>query len=204
LGCLYFFGSGFLNKNWLIWLTGLPGAGKSTLAEALVERLRTKNLQVFWMDGDHFRQVVSRDLGFSSADRSENLHRVSSLAQLLVEGRTNVVAAFVSPYRADRIRIRELFPSGTFAEVFVRCPLEICEERDPKGLYARARCGEIPNFTGISSPYEAPLYPDLVLDTEHDDVESCVKQLEALALGLEATAAEPSYPQLHRTTMAAR
>jgi adenylylsulfate kinase len=174
------------------------------LAEALVERLRTKNLQVCRMDGDHFRQVISRDLGFSSEDRSENLRRAGSVARLLVGGGTNVVAAFVSPYRADRTGIRELFPSGNFAEVFVRCPLEVCEERDPKGLFARARRGEIPNFTGISDPYEAPLYPDLELDTDHDCIETCVKQLEALALRLEANAGEPSLPQFHKPTMAAR
>lgn len=193
-----------MSKSWLIWLTGLPGAGKSTLAEALVERLRAQNLQAFQMDGDHFRQVIGRDLGFTAEDRSENLRRAGSLARLLVNGGTNVVAAFVSPYREDRTRIRELFQSGTFAEVFVRCPLQVCEERDPKGLYARARCGKILNFTGISDPYETPLNPDLVLDTDHDDVGACVEKLEALALRLQATAEEPSFPQILNTTMMAR
>jgi adenylyl-sulfate kinase len=169
-----------LNRSWLIWLTGLPGAGKSTLAEALVERLRARGLQVLQMDGDRFRQAFGGVLGFTPEDRSENLRRAGSLAELLVGGGTNVVAAFVSPYEADRNRIRELFPSGTFAEVFVRCPLEVCEERDRKGQYAKARGGEIPNFTGISGPYEDPLCPDLVLNTDLDNVEACVGQLEAL------------------------
>jgi adenylyl-sulfate kinase len=193
-----------LSRSWLIWLTGLPGAGKSTLAEALVERLRAQSLQAFQMDGDHFRQVVGKDLGFTPEDRSENLRRAGSLARLLVDGETNVVAAFVSPYQEDRTRIRELFQFGTFAEVFVRCPLQLCEARDPKGLYARARCGKISNFTGISDPYETPVDPDLVLDTDHDDVEACVEKLEALALRLQATAGETSFPQIHNTTMMAK
>jgi len=186
-----------LNRSWLIWLTGLSGAGKSTLAGALVEQLRAQNLQMFQLDGDDFRQVFCRDLVFSPEDRSENLRRAGSLARMLVNGGTNVVAAFVSPYRADRRLIRELFPSGTFAEVFVRCPLQVCEERDPKRLYARARCGEIPNFTGISDPYEAPLSPDLILNTDLENV-------SALALRLQATAGEPSFTRLHRTTMDTR
>ena len=156
------------------------------------------------MDGDNFRRLITRDLSFSPEGRSENLRRAGCMAQLLAGGGTNVVAAFVSPYRADRTRIRELFPLGAFAEAFVRCPVEICEERDPKGQYALARTGKIPNFTGVSDPYEAPMYPDLVLDTNHEDVETCVGQLEALAFQLEATAGKAVQPQFHGTIMSAR
>ncbi len=174
-----------MKRSWLIWLTGLSDAGKSTLAEALVERLRARSLQAFHLDGDHFRRILGADLGFTATDRAENLRRAGSVARLLVEGGTAVVAAFVSPYQADRNRIRDLFPPGTFAEVFVRCPLEVCEKRDTKGLYARVRRGEISDFTGISAPYEEPKFAELVLDTELENVEGCVDRLEALALQLE-------------------
>lgn len=173
-----------MNRTWLIWLTGLPGSGKSTLAGILAERLRARNMQVFQLDGDEFRRVFGADLGFTAEDRSENLRRASCLAHYMVSRGTNVVASFVSPYRADRERIRELFPSGNFMEVFLRCPLDVCEERDPKGLYARARRGEITSFTGISDPYEDPRHADLVLDTDLNDIETCVEQLEAITLRL--------------------
>jgi len=136
------------------------------------------------LDGDEFRRAFGADLGFTAADRSENLRRAARLAHFMVSSGTNVVASFVSPYRADRERIRELFPAGNFMEVFLRCPLEVCEERDPKGMYARARRGEIMRFTGISDPYEDPLHADLVLDTDLNDVEACAEQLEALTLRL--------------------
>ena len=183
-----------LKGVWLIWLTGLSGAGKSTLAEALVERLRASHQQVLQLDGDIFRKEISCDLGFSAEDRAENLRRASSVARLLLDGGTNVAAAFVSPYRADRDRIRAMFASGSFAEVYVRCPLEICEERDPKGLYARVRVKGIANFTGISDPYEEPLNAELVLDTDRDTVEVCVAQLEALVHQLQARPDDRSTP----------
>jgi adenylyl-sulfate kinase len=174
-----------VKRSWLIWLTGLSGAGKSSLAEALVERLRARNVQVFHLDGDRFRRILGNDLGFTAADRAENLRRASSVASLLVEGGTAVVAAFISPCVADRDSIRALFPSGTFVEVFVRCPLEVCEERDTKGLYARARRGEIADFTGISAPYEEPTSAEMVIDTNEEALEACVSRLEALALQLQ-------------------
>lgn len=174
-----------MKKSWLIWLTGLSGAGKSTLAAALVERLRARNFQVFHLDGDNFRRILGTDLGFTAADRAENLRRAGSVASLLIEGGTAVVAAFVSPYRTDRNHIRELFPPGSFVEVFVCCPLDVCEERDTKGLYSRARNGEILDFTGISAPYEEPQCAELILETNAESIEKCVDRLEALALELE-------------------
>jgi len=157
--------------------------------------LREKNLQVVQMDGDRFRKVLGQDLGFTQHDRAENLRRAGAMAQLLVEAGTNVVAAFVSPYQADRQRIRELFPKGSFAEVFVRCPLGVCESRDPKGLYVRARDGRIPNFTGISDPYEEPGSPELVLDTNLSSVDECLAELERLVCRLQNYALESNEPE---------
>lgn len=166
---------------WLLWLTGLSGAGKSTLAEALEARLLARGIRAIHLDGDHLREGLCADLGFSPEARRENLRRAGALAQWLVEAGCGVIASFVSPYRADRDRIRGLFEPGTFAEVHVKCPLEVCEHRDPKGLYARARSGALPDFTGISAPYEEPLAPELVLDTSAVDRDACLAALETLA-----------------------
>lgn len=167
-------------SGWLLWLTGLSGAGKSTLAEALVARLRASGLQAVNLDGDRLRKGLCSDLGYTEQDRRENLRRAGEVAALLAEAGCGVVASFISPYREDRARIRARFARGRFAEVYVRCSLERCEARDPKGLYARARAGELPRFTGLSDPYEEPLAPELVLETDRETPEACLERLEAL------------------------
>jgi len=155
------------------WLTGLPGAGKTTLARLLEVRLRAQGRTVMVLDGDLLRQGLNRDLGFSDADRAENIRRTAEVARLLVDAGTTVVVALISPLRAERDKARERFAPGTFVEVFVDAPLAECERRDPKGLYARARRGELRQFTGIDSAYEPPLSPDLHLHTADSDARAC-------------------------------
>lgn len=163
-----------------VWLTGLPGAGKTTIAHRVADRLRARGLPVEILDGDAVRQHISRDLGFSREDRLENIRRVAYLADLLVRHGVIVLVALVSPYREGRQQARERI--GDFLEVYVRCPMEVLIERDPKGLYARALRGEIQNFTGLDDPYEPPDAPDLVVDTDREPPEaSAEKVLHLLA-----------------------
>lgn len=149
----------------LVWLTGLSGAGKSTIAVALEELLHASGVHTYLLDGDNLRQGLNRDLGFTPEDRVENIRRAGEVARLMVDAGLVVIAAFISPYRVDRQMVRERFAPGDFVEVFVDTSLAVCEQRDPKGLYARARRGEVPNFTGISAPYEVPESPELRIDT---------------------------------------
>ncbi len=149
----------------LVWLTGLSGAGKSTIAIALEQRLHALGIHSCLLDGDELRLGINRDLGFTPEDRAENIRRAGEVARLMVDAGLVVIAAFISPYRADRQMVRERFAPGDFVEVFVDTSLAVCEQRDPKGLYARARRGEVPNFTGISAPYEEPLAPEVRIDT---------------------------------------
>ena len=160
----------------MIWLTGLSGAGKSTLAMALERRLFEAGFQVYALDGDNMRGGLSADLGFAPDDRAENIRRIGEVAALMADAGLIAIAAFISPYRADRARARRA-ADGRFVEVHVRADLATCEARDPKGLYARARAGEIADFTGISAPYEVPEAPELVVDTAANDVETCVALL---------------------------
>ena len=172
------------HKAAVVWLTGLSGAGKSTIAKAVEERLFDEDIQTMMLDGDNVRHGLSGDLGFTPADRTENIRRVSEVARLFFEQGNVTMCSFVSPYQEDRDRARELLPQDVrdrFLEVHVDCPLEICKERDTKGLYAKAERGEIANFTGVSAPYEEPSDPDVVVNTDEDDVEACVDQIvEAL------------------------
>lgn len=162
----------------LIWLTGLSGSGKSTIASALELRLNKEfGVHTYLLDGDNIRTGLNADLGFSDSDREENIRRIGEVAKLMVDAGLIVITAFISPFQRDRDRVRALLPAGQFWEVYVECPLEICEQRDPKRLYAKARQGQITEFTGISSPYEAPLRPELVLPTHTETLESCVNQL---------------------------
>ncbi len=163
-----------------LWFTGLSGSGKSTLALAAERALFERGALAYVLDGDNVRHGLCADLGFSPADRRENIRRIAEVARLLNDAGTVVLTSFISPYRADRAAARALLPRGQFFEIHVDCPLEVCERRDVKGLYRRARAGEIPDFTGVSAPYEAPERPELHLRTAEHDVASCVRQLIAM------------------------
>lgn len=166
-------------RSVVIWLTGLSGSGKSTLAFALEKELFAREHACYVLDGDNIRHGLNRDLGFSEQDRKENLRRIGEVAKLFIDAGTIVIAAFISPHAQDRQMVRDLFDEGDFIEVYIDCSLSACEERDPKGLYKKARAGQIPNFTGVSAPYEAPQQPELTLDTEHQSVEQCVAKVMA-------------------------
>lgn len=153
------------HQSVLLWFTGLSGAGKSTLAHAVEEYLHQNGCRTFTFDGDNVRHGLCSDLGFSSEDRVENIRRIGEMSKLFLEAGVIALTAFISPFRSDREKVRSLVPHGEFFEIYCRCPVEVCEERDVKGLYKRARAGEIKNFTGISSPYEEPENPELVIDT---------------------------------------
>ena len=159
------------HKSFVLWFTGLSGSGKSTLANAIEKHLFDLGHNVIVLDGDNIRHGLCSDLGFSEEDRHENMRRIGEVAKLFVETGTIVLAAFVSPYRSDREQVRSRLPHGDFYEVYCECDIEECEKRDPKGLYARARKGEIENFTGISAPYEEPIKPDMVINTNVLSVE---------------------------------
>ncbi len=165
------------HRGHIIWLTGLSGSGKSSLAHAIESRLHDIDCRTFILDGDNLRQGLCNDLGFSLEDRSENIRRVSEVAKLFLEAGTIVLISLISPLLKDRQYARELVPSNDFLEVFCNAPLPVCEERDVKGLYQKARQGLIPNFTGISSPYEPPNDPDITLNTANHNIEHCVNEL---------------------------
>jgi len=158
------------HSSLVLWFTGLSGSGKSTLAHEVEERLFEKGWYTYILDGDNVRHGLNRDLGFSEFDRRENIRRVGEVSKLFVDAGVVILAAFISPYREDRDRVRALFNTGDFIEIHVRCDLEICESRDPKGLYRKSRAGELPEFTGIDSPYEDPVAPELTVDTGKLDV----------------------------------
>jgi adenylylsulfate kinase len=163
-----------------IWLTGLSGSGKSTIAVELEKRLWDQGIHAFILDGDNVRHGLNKDLGFSPKDRNENIRRIGEVAKLFTEAGLVAITAFISPYRADRDQVRAIMPAGDFLEVYVECALDVCEQRDPKGLYKKARAGQIPEFTGISAPYEAPLTPELVIHSDKLTVEQSVAELFAL------------------------
>jgi len=165
------------HRSAILWFTGLSGAGKSTLANAVNQALFERGLATYVLDGDNVRHGLCKDLGFSDADREENIRRIGEVAKLFLDSGVIVLTAFVSPFRADRDKARALVEDGDFLEIFCSADLSVCEERDTKGLYAKARAGEIKEFTGISSPYEAPENPELSVDTGAGDLESCVNQV---------------------------
>jgi adenylylsulfate kinase len=156
------------HKGCTIWMTGLSGSGKSTLAVALEKALLDRGVRSFVLDGDNVRHGLNKDLGFSPADRNENIRRIGEVAKLFTEAGLINATAFISPYRADRDQVRKIMAAGDFIEVFVSCSVAVCEERDPKGLYKKARAGQIPEFTGISAPYEEPSNPELTLHTDRE------------------------------------
>lgn len=168
------------HKSVVIWFTGLSGSGKSTLAHAVEEQLHQRGLNTFVLDGDNVRHGLCSDLGFSDQDRKENIRRISETAKLLLEAGVITLTAFISPFKAERSIARSLMPHGDFIEIHCFCPLPVCEQRDVKGLYKKARLGEIKDFTGISSPYEEPENPDLRIDTNLLTLEQSVQQVISL------------------------
>lgn len=158
-----------------LWFTGLSGSGKSTLAHAVEERLHELNCRTFVFDGDNVRHGLCGDLTFSLDDRHENIRRIGEMVNLFLEAGVISLTAFISPMRSDRQRVRDIIGDDAFVEIYCRCPLEICEARDVKGMYKKARAGEIKNYTGISSPYEEPVQPDLILDSGSRPLEECVE-----------------------------
>ena len=169
-----------LGKGAVLWFTGLSGSGKSTVARALEEYLVKKGISAFVLDGDNLRHGLNQDLGFSSEDRQENIRRVGELCSLFSDANVIVLAAFISPFREGRQAIREKINPKPFFEIHISTSLEDCQARDPKGLYKRALAGKIPNFTGISSPYEEPLDPELRLNTSGKRLETCVQEIVSL------------------------
>ncbi|MCG7199141.1 adenylyl-sulfate kinase [Marinobacter pelagius] len=161
----------------LLWFTGLSGSGKSTIANALDVALYQRGYHTFLLDGDNVRHGLNRDLGFSDSDRVENIRRVGEVSKLFADAGLIVLSAFISPFASDRRLVRNLFPDGEFIEVFMNTPIETCEKRDPKGLYQKARAGQIKDFTGIDSPYEVPERPEVILDTSVQSVDACIDQL---------------------------
>lgn len=153
----------------ILWFTGLSGAGKSTLAGALEEKLFAMGYQVYLLDGDNVRHGLCEDLGFSDQDREENIRRIGEVGKLMLDAGLIVLAAFISPFKKDREIVRDLVEPNEFIEVFVNAPLSVCEQRDPKGLYKRARSGEIKNFTGIDSAYEPPDSPEITINTDQQE-----------------------------------
>ena len=167
------------HRSAILWFTGLSGAGKSTLANAVNTALFERGLSCYVLDGDNIRHGLCKDLGFSDADREENIRRIGEVSKLFLDAGVVVLTAFVSPFKADRDRARALVEAGDFFEIHCAADLSVCEERDTKGLYAKARAGEIKEFTGISSPYEAPEAPELRVDTGSQSLEESVKQVLA-------------------------
>jgi len=165
------------HKSVVIWFTGLSGSGKSTLAHSVEERLHNLDCRTFVLDGDNVRHGLSSNLSFSDDDRKENIRRIGEAAKLMMESGVIAMTAFISPFKEDRNLVRQLLPQGDFIEIYCNASLEVCESRDVKGLYKRARAGEIKNYTGIGSPYEAPSNPELVIDTESESLEESVAKV---------------------------
>jgi adenylylsulfate kinase len=171
------------HKAVVLWFTGLSGSGKSTLAHAVENALFERGCRTFVLDGDNVRHGLNKNLGFSPEDREENIRRIGEVANLFTQAGVIALTAFISPYRADRDKARAIAGEGGFVEVFVKCDLGVCEERDPKGLYKKARAGEIKEFTGISAPYEEPDSPEVVVDTGAESLEESAKKVLAYLEG---------------------
>jgi adenylyl-sulfate kinase len=187
----------------VVWLTGLSGSGKSTIAAELEGRLLEMGQPVWVLDGDKVREGLCVDLGFSPEDRKENIRRVAEVARLFAAAGMICIVAFISPYRADRERARSLLPAARFLEVYLSAPLEVCEQRDPKGLYARARAGLVKDFTGITAPYEMPLKPDLELRTDKFTIDECVSTLVSM-LSEKLTIGQPWHSALTPDSLSSR
>ena len=171
------------HKAAVLWFTGLSGSGKSTLANRVEQILCLEfNSHTYLLDGDIIREGLNRDLGFSEKDRTENIRRVGEVCRLFTDAGLIILTAFISPFREDRDRVRNVLPEEKFFEIYVDCPLSVCEQRDPKGLYKRIRSGQIVEFTGITSPYEEPLNPELILKTAVVDLETCARRIVDMLL----------------------
>ena len=165
------------HKSVVLWFTGLSGSGKSTLAHALEEKLFNMGCRTFVLDGDNVRHGLNSNLGFSEADRSENIRRISEVSKLMLEAGLIVMTAFISPFKEDRNEARALIAKDNFIEIYCKASMETCEKRDVKGLYKKARAGEIKNYTGIDSPYEAPVNPELIIDTDQETLDYSVSKI---------------------------
>lgn len=165
------------HKSVIIWFTGLSGSGKSTISVALEKELYERNIRSYRLDGDNIRHGLNNNLGFSSSDRTENIRRIGEVSKLMIDAGLITLTAFISPYEEDRNQVRQLVESYEFIEVYVKASLEVCENRDPKGLYKKARLNEIKGFTGIDSPYEQPKNPEVIIDTDILSVEQSVDKL---------------------------
>ncbi|MDD5034923.1 MAG: adenylyl-sulfate kinase [Methylococcaceae bacterium] len=165
------------HKSFILWFTGLSGAGKSTLAHRVEEMLFERGCRTYVFDGDNVRHGLCSDLGFGAEDRSENIRRIGEMSKLFVDAGVIALTAFISPFRQDRERVRSFMPAGDFIEIFCDAPLSVCESRDTKGLYRKARNGEIADFTGISSPYEKPENPEIVVQTSAIGLDDCARQI---------------------------
>jgi adenylylsulfate kinase len=164
-------------KSCVLWFTGLSASGKSTIAHALDRKLHRSGIHSYVLDGDNVRHGINKDLGLSPEDRKENIRRIGEIAKLFVDAGLLVLAAFISPYREDRRQIRTLLNEKDFIEIYVKCSIRECENRDPKGFYKKARTGEIKEFTGISAPYETPENPEILLETDNKSIDECVQQV---------------------------
>lgn len=165
------------HKSAVLWLTGLSGSGKSTLAAEIEEKLFNKNIHTYRLDGDNIRFGLNRDLGFSKDDRAENIRRIGEVSKLFVDAGLITLTSFISPYKTDREIVRNLLKEHEFIEIYVKCDIDECERRDPKGLYKKARNGEIKGFTGIDAPYEEPESPDIIVETDKMTLDECAKKI---------------------------
>ena len=173
------------HKSCVLWFTGLSGSGKSTLANAVDQKLYQLGFRSYVLDGDNIRHGLNNDLGFGKEDRTENIRRIGEVAKLFVDSGQIVSAAFISPYFEDRESVRKMFEQDEFIEIYLNCPINVCESRDPKGLYQKARKGEIADFTGITAPYQAPCEPEIVIETNNMSIENSVEKILGYLKGKE-------------------